>query len=337
MRAKHAGIIGILTVALLAAFLFSLLIGRYPIYPRQVLLLFDEITGGASPMIDDITRMVFWQTRLPRLLAAALIGAALSVSGAVYQGIFVNPMVSPDILGAISGASFGAALGILLGFGMAVIQGMALAGGLLAVAIAFFVSQTFGGSIKGGTLMLVLAGMVVNSLFSAGISMVKYVGDPYDTLPALTFWLMGSLTYVGQKDIFVLLWPFLAGMIPLMLFRWKINILCFSEEEAQSMGMATKRIRSLLILCATLLTCSSVAVGGMIGWVGLIVPHICRTITGPDYKKLLPVTALAGALFLILVDDAARCISPQEIPLGVLTAIIGAPVFLFQLYRRKRF
>ncbi len=314
-------------IGLLVVIVLSMMVGRYPIKPEQ---LWNIITGNT---VDDVTKMVFFEVRLPRMIAAILIGAALSISGASYQGILRNPMVAPDILGASSGASFGAALGILLECNSVTVQLMAFMGGLIAVGIAFFVSNSLKGSDRGSVLTLVLTGMVVTALFSAGISAIKYIGDPYDTLPALTFWLMGGLTYVTQDDVKLLMIPFLLGILPLLLLRWKMNVLCFSDEEASAMGVDSKRVRSLIILCATLLTCSSVAVGGMIGWVGLIIPHICRMITGPDYKKLLPVTLVAGALFLVIVDDVARCLSAQELPLGILTAIIGAPIFLVQLYK----
>ena len=314
-------------IALLIVMVLSMMVGRYPIEPSQ---LWNIITGNA---VDDVTKMVFFEVRLPRMIAAILIGAALSVSGASYQGILRNPMVAPDILGASSGASFGAALGILLECNSVTVQIMAFIGGLMAVGIAFFVSSSLKGSDRGSVLTLVLTGMVVTALFSAGISAIKYIGDPYDTLPALTFWLMGGLTYVTSDDIKLLLIPFLVGVLPLLLLRWKMNVLCFSDEEASAMGVDSKRVRAIIILCATLLTCSSVAVGGMIGWVGLIIPHICRMLTGPDYKKLLPVTVVAGALFLVIVDDVARCLSAQELPLGILTAMIGVPIFLVQLYK----
>ena len=318
---------------LVVVFIISMLVGRYPIHPGELWALISAKISGSTGIVDEVTEMVFWELRLPRMAAAILIGAALSVSGASYQGILRNPMVAPDILGASSGASFGAALGILFECNAVMIQVMAFVGGLIAVGIAFFVSNSLNGNGRSSVLTLVLTGMVVSALFSAGISAVKYVGDPYDTLPALTFWLMGGLTYVTKNDLPMLLIPFLVGVIPLLLLRWKMNVLCFSDEEAGAMGINAKRVRGIVVLCATLLTCSSVAIGGMIGWVGLIIPHICRMLTGPDYKRLMPVTLVAGALFLVVVDDVARCICAQELPLGILTAVIGAPIFLVQLYK----
>jgi iron complex transport system permease protein len=326
-----------LTIALLvAAFIGSMYIGRYPIKAGDLFSLLWGKISGHSAGVSGLTSMVFWKWRLPRLLCAMLIGGALSISGAAYQGILRNPIVAPDILGAASGACFGAALGILLGFNALLVQIIAFAFGLAAVGLAFFVSNSLRGSDRGGILMLILSGMVVTALFSAGISIIKYVGDPYNTLPAITFWLMGGLTAVSASDVKVLLIPFLVGVIPLLALRWKINILCFDDEEAGAMGSDARTMRGVIILCATLLTCSAVAVGGMIGWVGLIIPHICRMVTGPDHKKLLPVALVAGMLYLILVDDLARCAAQQELPLGILTAVIGAPLFLVQLYRGRR-
>ncbi len=334
MKKERKYIVPILIVGLLVAILLSTMGGRYPISSADLFRLFYEKLSGISSGVDEVTKMVFWEVRFPRMMAAVLIGAALAVSGASYQGILRNPMVAPDILGASSGASFGAAVGILFGCNALTIQLLAFAGGLTAVGITFIVSHSAGD--RGSILMLVLAGMVVTSLFSAGISIIKYLGDPYDTLPALTFWLMGGLTYVTQQDVWILMIPFLIGVIPLQLLRWKMNILCFQDEEAESMGIDAKKTRGMVILFATLLTSSSVAVGGMIGWIGLVIPHICRMLAGPDYRKLLPATMVSGALFLLLVDDLARCLSAQELPLGVLTAVIGAPCFLFQLYKGRR-
>ena len=322
-------------IALIAAFVFSLYVGRYPIRPSEILpLLLEKFTGSTG--VSGLDSTVFWKWRLPRLAAAMLIGSALAVSGASYQGILRNPIVAPDILGAASGACFGAALGILLGFSAVLVQITAFVCGLAAVGLAFFVSQSLRGSDRGGILMLILSGMVVTALFSAGISIIKYVGDPYNTLPAITFWLMGGLTAVLQHDLLILAVPYAVGMVPLMLLRWKMNVLCFDDEEASALGSNAAALRAVIILCATLLTCSAVAIGGMIGWVGLIIPHICRMLTGPDHRRLLPLTLAAGALFLLLVDDLARCVSAQELPLGILTAIVGAPLFLAQLYRMRK-
>ncbi|SDB22317.1 FecCD family ABC transporter permease [Eubacterium oxidoreducens] len=323
----------VIIVILITVFLVSLAVGRYAIKPGEVMeLLFHGITGK-EVTVDEMTQSVFYGVRLPRAIAAVIIGAALSLSGAGYQGILRNPIVAPDILGASSGASLGAAIGIMFDLPVIGIEALAFAGGLLAVGIAFFISRSFAQGGHSHTIILVLTGMVVAAFFSAGISIIKYVGDPYDTLPALTFWLMGGLSYVEKSDLLVLLVPFVIGAVPLFLLRWKLNILCFSDEEAKTLGAQAGKVRGIVILCATLLTCSSVAVGGMIGWVGLVIPHIARMLTGPDFRKLLPMTAVIGGGFLLAVDDVARSVLAQEIPIGILTAIIGAPVFLYMLAR----
>lgn len=322
----------ILLAVLVAVFTGSVMIGRFRISPGELL---DILTGSIS---DDSTSasLVLYEVRIARIAAAAVIGAGLSAAGAAYQGIFRNPMVSPDILGAATGASFGAALAILLGLGTFATQLFAFVSGLAAVATAYFTCSFLNGRSGSATTTLVLTGMVVSAVFSAFISIIKFVGDPYDTLPAVTFWLMGGLTYVTKGDVWVMAVPFITGILVLMALRWKLNLLTFNDEEARSMGVDTTLVRSLVILAATLVSSSAVAVGGMIGWVGLIIPHIARMLAGPDYSKMLSVSALLGSIFLMVVDDAARCLFAQEIPLGVLTAIIGAPFFLYLMYQGRR-
>ena len=338
MKKKHnmPAVTTVLLLLLAAAAVISVMVGRYSITPSVFL---EILTHGSGPYESEeveAAALVLFESRLARIVAAVLIGAALSAAGAAYQGIFRNPMVSPDILGAATGASFGAALAILLGGNAFVIQISAFCFGLAAVAVAYFASSALTGQSGGATLTLVLTGMVVAALFSAFISIVKFVGDPYDTLPTITFWLMGGLTYVTKSDLLIMLVPFAAGMIPLMLLRWRLNVLSLDEEESSALGVDTKKTRGIVILCATLMSSSAVAVGGMIGWVGLIVPHIARTIAGPDYAKMLPCSVLTGGLFLLVVDDLARCLFAQEIPLGVLTAIIGAPFFLYLMFKGKK-
>ena len=264
--------------------------------------------------------------RLPRVAAAALVGAALAVSGAAYQGMFRNPMVSPDILGASTGAGFGAAVAILLGAGYFGISAAAFCCGLLAVAAAWLVSRL---SKADQAVSLILAGMMISSLFSAGTSFVKLVADTQQQLPAITYWLMGSLSSIKDKDVVFLAIPVALGMIPLFFLRWRMNLLTVGEEEAQTMGVNTRRLRGAVIVCATLLTSASVAVSGMIGWVGLVIPHFCRMLFGYDYRRLIPAGALFGAAFLLAVDDIARLVTTGELPLGILTAFVGAPLFLY--------
>ena len=323
---RYARRFAVLGAVFLAVLLGSLLVGRYALSPGQLVhMLWTRITGGAAdwPISDD---KVVFAVRLPRVAAAALVGAALAVSGAAYQGMFRNPMVSPDILGASTGAGFGAAVAILLGAGYFGISAAAFCCGLLAVAAAWLVSRL---SKANQAVALILAGMMISSLFSAGTSFVKLVADTQQQLPAITYWLMGSLSSIKDKDVVFLAIPVALGMTPLFFLRWRMNLLTVGEEEAQSMGVNTRRLRGAVIVCATLLTSASVAVSGMIGWVGLVIPHFCRMLFGYDYRRLIPAGALFGAAFLLAVDDIARLVTTGELPLGILTAFVGAPLFLY--------
>ena len=257
---------------------------------------------------------------------AVSIGAALSAAGASYQAMFRNPMVSPDLLGASTGAGFGAALGLLFGLGYGAITGLSFGFGLLAVLLAYLISRV---SKIQTTLAMVLAGVMISSLFTSGTSFIKLVADPTDQLPAITYWLMGSLTSIKARDVQFAVLPILVGLIPLWLLRWRVNLLTVSEAEARSMGVDTTRLRVVVVLCATLMTAGSVAISGMIGWVGLVIPHFGRMIFGQDYRRLLPASSLLGATFLMVVDNLARTITTSEIPLGILTSFVGAPVFLY--------
>ena len=323
---RYARRFAVLGAVFLVVLLGSLLVGRYALSPGQLVhMLWTRISGGAAdwPISDD---KVVFAVRLPRVAAAALVGAALAVSGAAYQGMFRNPMVSPDILGASTGAGFGAAVAILLGAGYFGISAAAFCCGLLAVAAAWLVSRL---SKADQAVALILAGMMISSLFSAGTSFVKLVADTQQQLPAITYWLMGSLSSIKDKDVVFLAIPVALGMIPLFFLRWRMNLLTVGEEEAQSMGVNTRRLRGAVIVCATLLTSASVAVSGMIGWVGLVIPHFCRMLFGYDYRRLIPAGALFGAAFLLAVDDIARLVTTGELPLGILTAFVGAPLFLY--------
>ncbi len=325
----------LLPVIFLVTVLLSMMAGRYAISFEEVFqLLQGEGADPASPLHPAYT--VLFESRMARIGAAAVIGASLSCAGAAYQGIFHNPMVSPDLLGAGTGAAFGAVLAIYLGAGTVMIQISAFVFGLLAVGTACLTASAIAGRTGGSTITLVLTGMVTASLFSAFISIVKFIGDPYDTLPTITFWLMGGLNYTVRSDVLLMLIPFAAGVIPVFLLRWRLNLLSLEDDEARALGVNTGVMRIVFILCATLISSSSVAVGGMIGWVGLIVPHIARMITGPDYSKLIPCSLLTGSVFLMIVDDLARCLSASELPLGVLTSIVGAPFFLWLMYRGRR-
>jgi len=321
--------------ALLAALLLvSLTLGRYGIPVGQLLQIFFGKLTGAEPTWPATVERVLFSVRLPRILCAMMVGAALSGSGAAYQGIFKNPMVSPDILGASAGAGFGAALAILNNFNLLGIELTSFAFGLTAVLLTCGLSRSIGRRMN-AVLVLVLTGMVVQSLFSAFTSVIKYEADPNNKLPEITFWLMGGLTSSTQTQVKMMLLPFFGGLTVLMLLRWKINILSFGEEEARALGVDTTRVRSALILSATLLTSASIAISGMIGWVGLIIPHLARLLVGPNYKTLIPASILLGASFLLGVDDIARTVMATEIPLGILTSIIGAPFFLYLLFQGR--
>lgn len=324
----------ILGVLFVAVFFTSFFVGRYSVSASKTLaILWDALLRGISagrlglaPFWTSAESAVVLNVRLPRILAAALIGAALSAAGVSYQGMFRNPMVSPDLLGASTGAGFGAALAILLSMSYLGITFSAFAFGLIAVLLAYLISRR---SRMDSTLSMVLAGMVISSLFTSGTSLIKLLADSQEQLPAITYWLMGSLTSVRSRDVRFAALPILLGLIPLLLLRWRINLLTLSEAEARSTGVDTKSLRRIVIFCATLMTAASVSISGMIGWVGLVIPHFCRILFGYDYRRLLPASALLGGTFLMFVDNLARTITTSEIPLGILTSFVGAPVFLY--------
>ena len=321
-------------------FVVSLFIGRYDVVPMHVIellaapvvnLLPEEI-AHIYPVWTAAEENVIYQIRLPRVVAAVLVGAGLSMAGAAYQGLFKNPLVSPDILGVASGAGFGAALAILLSWNMAMIQISAFGFGILAVTITYLLSRFYRTT---PTLILVLSGIIVAAFFTALISLTKYVADPYEKLPAITFWLMGSLASVRYTDLLMVVPLFLVATVALLLIRWRINLLAVGDDEARALGIDTKRMAQVIILCSTLITASAVCIAGIIGWVGLVVPHLGRMLVGPDYSKLLPACLLLGACYMLIIDDLARMLTSAEIPLGILTAIIGAPFFAYLLSRRS--
>ena len=333
----------LLLAGFVLVFLVSFAVGRYSVAPGKTCCIlldallrragelanrlpFADAEWGLAPFWTSAEAAVVLNVRLPRILAAALIGAALSVAGVSYQGMFRNPMVSPDLLGASTGAGFGAALALLLSINYFAVTLSAFLFGLAAVMLAYLISRRSRMDI---TLSMVLAGMMISSLFTSGTSLIKLLADTESQLPAITYWLMGSLTSVRGRDVRFAALPVLLGILPLLLLRWRINLLTLSEAEARSMGVDTRRLRLTVIFCATLMTAASVSISGMIGWVGLAIPHFCRMIFGYDYRRLLPASALLGGAFLMLVDDLARTIATSEIPLGILTSFVGAPVFLY--------
>jgi len=310
--------------------LVSFALGRYPIPPGELLSMLASRFLPIRPTWPAQMEAVLFHVRLPRVVLACMVGCCLSGAGAAFQGVFQNPMASPDILGASSGAGFGAALAILLGMSSRMIPVSAFLFSLLSVALVWLVSARVRGK---RILGLILTGMMVSSLFSAGTSFLKLVADPADQLPAITYWLMGSLSGAKGEDIRFALLPMALGMLPLLALRWQINLLTLGEDEARTMGVHVGRVRTAVLLGATLLTAASVAVSGVIGWVGLVVPHLARRVVGNNFRYLMPASMLLGAIFLLLVDNLSRNLLATEIPLGILTAFVGAPFFLYLITR----
>lgn len=315
---------------LLITFFVSLFVGRYIISPYEVSgILLDGLRGEAG---DGMEYSVVWNLRLPRTLLNCFVGAGLAVAGGAFQGIFRNPLVSPDVLGVSSGAAFGAALGILLSGMNHLATVMALLFGIASVFMTYTLSKLRGES---STLSLVLSGMIISAVFSALISLIKYVADPYDKLPAITYWLMGSFASASYSNLQMAGIPIFLGTVVLLLLRWRINILSLGDEDAYSLGVNPVKTRRVIIIMATLITASCVTVTGVIGWGGLVIPHICRMLIGVDHMKLLPVSCVVGAAFMIIVDLIARTVTAAEIPIGILTALVGAPFFALLFKRAK--
>jgi iron complex transport system permease protein len=317
--------LAVLVVALVVAFA----VGRYPIAPGDVIsVLAAKLTGHAST-VPAAAADVIWHVRGPRVLAAVMVGGALAVAGTAFQGLFRNPLVSPDLLGASSGAALGAVLGIFFSLGIVAIQAFAFVGGILAVAAVYAIGSAV--RARDPVLVLVLAGVVIGALLGAAVGLVKYLADPYNQLPAMTFWLLGSLSAMTPADLVPLFGPVVLGTLILTALRWRINVLSLPDEEARALGLPVVPLRLAVIAAATLVTSASVATAGIIGWVGLVVPHIARTLVGPDFGRLIPAAALLGAAFLLVIDTIARTVSAIEIPLGILTAFVGTPFFIWLL------
>ena len=316
--------------ALLALFLLSFVVGHYGVPPGQVVRI---LLSGVLPLEQtwtDNMAIAVLNVRLPRILLACLVGCGLSAAGTGYQTVFQNPMAAPDILGASSGACFGAALAILTGQGAVMITVFAFLASLLSVALVYLV----GNHTRGNRVVnLLLAGIMVGSLFSACTSYIKLVADPTNQLPQITYWLMGSLSGTRMGTVRFAAVCMAVGLVPLLLLRWRMNLLTLSPDEARAMGVHTDRLRLAVILSSTVLTAAAVSVSGMIGWVGLVIPHLSRRIVGSDCRRLMPMSCLFGAAFLLLVDDMARCLTATEIPIGILTAFVGAPFFIYLMVR----
>jgi iron complex transport system permease protein len=325
-------LLGLGLIVLGVAVAFS--VGRFPVGLIDLATaLWSRVTGQPSGLAPAAEAVIF-NIRGPRVLAAILCGAALAVAGTAFQGLFRNPLVSPDILGASSGAALGAIIGIFFSLGIVAIQGLAFAGGLLAVAMVYLI----GASIRSGdvVLVLVLTGVVVGSLLGAGVGLLKYLADPYNQLPAMTFWLLGSLAGTDRNDLLPLFGPIAFGTAILFALRWRLNVMSLPEEEARALGLATGALRIIIVAAATLVTSASVAAAGIIGWVGLIVPHMARFLVGPEFARLIPTAALLGAGYLLLIDTLARSMAQIEVPLGILTAVIGTPAFIWLLISARK-
>lgn len=322
---------GGLLVALVAV---SFWLGKYVISPHELWTVLVARLTGAEHGLPRVIDTVVFQIRLPRVLAAVLVGAALAAAGATYQSLFRNPLASPDILGVSAGAGLGAALGIFFSLPVIAIQLLAFIFAIGTVGFVYAISRAVRG--HDPVLVLVLAGVVVGTLAGSCLSLLKYLADPYDQLPAITFWLLGSLNAVTPGDLTITGLLVLLGLVPLYLLRWRMNLMSLGDEEARSLGVNATRIRVVFIAAATLITAASVAISGVIGWVGLMIPHIARFLVGPDFVKLLPTSLLLGAAYLLAVDDIARTLARVEIPLGILTAFLGAPFFLWLLARSRR-
>lgn len=334
--ARHANLVIFgLAVFMVLAVGVSLMLGRYPIEPAQAIgMLVNAIPGvNLEQTWTDQQATLFFNVRLPRIILALIVGCSLATAGAAFQGTFQNPLVSPDILGASQGAAFGAAVAILIGAGAFTVSMSAFGFSILTVMLVLLISSRAKGN---RILVTVLAGTMISSLFSAGVSFTKLVADPTDQLPAITYWLMGSLTGAKMSDIALAAIPMAVGIVILFVLRWRINILTMGDDEASTMGINARRLRLFIIIAATMATAASVAISGMIGWVGLVVPHLCRMIVGSDYRKLIPASMLFGASFLLVVDNIARLASTAEIPIGILTAFVGAPFFLYLITRKKK-
>ncbi len=318
-----------LTIFLIMSVLISLKIGRYEISFVDIKALFvpDDSVN------IDMVKFIIFENRLPRILVAALVGAGLSIVGAALQGVFQNPLISPDIIGVSAGSGFGAALGILLSSSVGIITiCLSALFGLLALISTILIVKA---RKKVEIMSYILGGIITTSIFSALTSLLKYVADKDEQLPAIVFWLMGSFSNKSFDDLLLVVLPIVFGIIGIMLIRWRLNILSLGEEEALSLGIKPKYTRIIIIVLSTIITASCVMVSGIIGWVGLLIPHIARQIFGVSHEKLLPASLLIGAIFMVIVDTLARSLTAAEIPIGILTALIGAPFFAYIFIRLK--
>lgn len=324
-------VIGLLII-LIAIVIISFRLGRYPIQTKDLFAILLSKFFAVHYFWTSQTEAILFNVRLPRIILACLVGCCLSAAGASYQGVFQNPMAAPDILGASAGSAFGAALAILHYGNSHMITISAFCFGLLSVSLVYLISKrTKGNNVLG----LILSGIMVSSIFSAGTSYIKLVADPTDQLPAITYWLIGSLAAATMSQVKFAIIPMVVGLLILFLLKWQLNLLTMGDEEARTMGVNARLIRLLVIISSTMVTAASVSVTGMIGWVGLVIPHLARRIVGNNYKHLMSATMVLGAIFLLMVDNVSRNLMAIEIPLGILTALIGAPFFIYLITRKE--
>lgn len=331
-----SGIFILLIIILAAVTLVSLTLGQYPVEVSDIVRLFlgklNPIYGPPEDKLQILGNLIF-EIRLPRILAAVLIGAALSVSGAVFQAMFVNPLVSPSLLGVLAGSAFGAAFGMIFAKSWLAVQALSFAFGLSAVGLSVVIAKLHRGNTM---LLLILGGVISGAFFSSLLSILKYIADPYEQLPAITQWLMGSLSFADKSTLIAASIPIIAGILLIMLLSGYINALSMGDDEAKALGVPVEKIRLVLIFLSTIISALTVVMAGMIGWVGLVIPHIARMLTGPDNKRLIPACALIGAAYLTVVDDISRLLFLVEIPIGITTSLVGIPFFVIILRKANR-
>jgi iron complex transport system permease protein len=321
-----------LTAVTLAMGVAALCIGRYSVRVVDVFGLIVSNFIDVEPSWDDSAKNVVLLLRLPRVLAAFLIGGGLAMSGTTYQSIFRNQLAAPELLGVFQGSCVGAATAILLGAGSFAIQVLALSGGIAAVVMTRFITGFFRND---STAVLVLSGVIVSGLMRSILGMLKYMMDSETQLPSITYWELGSLSDMTMQKVLAIAPTMFATMAILLSMRWQFNLLSLGDDEARSLGVNVPAVRGVTVICATLLTSCAVCLGGTISWVGLVIPHLGRLFAGPDNVRLAPVVFLVGAIFLIAVDTMARSISGLEIPLSILTGMVGAPIFILLISRRR--
>jgi iron complex transport system permease protein len=316
----------------LAVLIFSLFVGRYIVAPAEVArILLTSLSPGERSW-PPASEVIVLQIRLPRALLALIVGGGLSMSGVAYQGMFRNPLVSPDILGVSAASGFGAALALLLSRSEVQLQLMAFGFGIIGVSLTYLLARAYRST---PMLMLVLSGVIVAAFFSALLSGAKYIADPDSKLPAITYWLLGSLNGASLQNLQLASVPIVLGGLGLLLVRWRLNLLAMGEDDARALGVRTEWLTAAVIVFTTLITAASVSVCGIVGWVGLVIPHVARIWVGPDHRILMPAACSIGATYLLIIDDVARSVSASEIPLGILTALIGAPFFAYLLRKTR--